>query len=107
MSFSKPFHAGGNTALMNLTTASTVMAFAVDGAQPQVMVSNFGAAMAHVEFKSSSAASTYPTTAAAAPGYIIGPNQTRVLTPGTGVTHVAAACSSGTGALYLTPGEGQ
>lgn len=107
MSFSKPFHAGGDTALMNLTTASTVRAFALTGAQPQVMATNFGSALAHVEFKSSSAASTFPTTAADAAGYIIGPNQTRVLTPGTGVTHVAAACSSGTGALYLTPGEGQ
>ena len=107
MSFGKPFHAGGDTALFNLTTASTVRALALDGAEPQVMVTNFSAAPAFLLFSSSTAASaTMPTTAAAAPGYIIGPNQTRVITPGTAVAAVAGLCSSGTASVYITPGEG-
>lgn len=108
MSFSdRAFHAGGDTIRCNLTTASTVFPLALTGAQPQVRVVNFSGAVAQVVFGAAATlAATFPTTAAAAPGYIIGPNEAAVLSPGGAVTHMAALCSSGTAALFVTPGEG-
>jgi len=107
MSFSdKAFHASGDTIKIAASTASTNMALGITGATPQVSISNASASWASVVFGDVTATSTFPTTAAAAPGYMIAPGVERVVTPG-GATYMAVSLSSGTGSIYATPGEGR
>lgn len=108
MSYGRAFHANNDVALINLTTAgSTAMAFALGGNSPVVRATNFSAAPALVNFGDSSVTATFPTTAAAATGYLLGPNETAVISPGKSATHVAGLCSSGTAAVFLQQGEGR
>jgi hypothetical protein len=111
MSFSdKAFHASGNTVVIGASTASTNVALsvAITGSAPQVMVGNLSTSWANVAFGSSTVTATVPTTAAAAAGYMIPPDGSAVLHPGSG-TYVAGALQSAgaSGQLYFTPGSGR
>lgn len=107
MSFSdKAFHASGDTIKIAASTASTNMILGVTGGTPQVSIGNASTAWANVVFGSSTVTSTFPTTANAAPGYMIAPGVERVVTPGA-ATYMGVSLASGTGLIYATPGEGK
>lgn len=105
MNFYK-FHASGNSIKMAASTASTNMAITINGAAPQCMIGNSSTSWANVVFGSSTVTSTFPTTADSAPGYMVAPGDSVVVTPGA-ATYMGASLLSGSGAIYATPGEGK
>lgn len=99
------FALSGNTVKISASTASTNKAFSSDGRNPHVMVGNHSDSWCNVVFGAdASLASTYPTTATAAPGFMIPPQFTMIVTPGTVTSYMAVSLSSGTGVIYGTAG---
>lgn len=98
------FHGSTNTIKIAASTASTNMALSVTGAQPQVQIGNATTGWANVVFGSSNVTSTMPTTSAGAPGYMVAPGDSVIVTPGL-ATYIGVSLNTGTGAIYATAGS--
>jgi hypothetical protein len=108
MSAKLPFHASGNTGAVPATTSGSTpyeLTQELNGTNPQVRVTNCSTHCGFISFGTTTVTAAWPTTAASADGYMIGPNSCCVLTPGY-ATHVASVSDTTGAVMYVAPGSG-
>ena len=105
----RPFQALNDSIKIPLTTASTWQALNVKGCNSIQLYNSSTAVNGVATVMFTSASVTSPTSAAAAPGIHIPPGGTRNVMHNGGAStaaYLTACLSSGTGYLWVTPGQG-
>jgi hypothetical protein len=107
------FQPMGKTTRLNVTTTSAEVAVNADSPCNQVRLHNGTASEVFVRFSSTTgSAAAVPVSGTPAYGIILHNNQTQFFTvpqsfsSGTNTLYVSAITATGTGILYVTPGEG-
>lgn len=107
-----PFQPMGKTTRINVTTSANTVAILSDSPANQVRVHNGTAAEIFIRLGTASTDdAVIPTAGTPAYGVLLHNNQTVILTApkqasNTAVLYVSAIIASGTGTIYVTPGEG-
>jgi hypothetical protein len=107
-----PFQPMGKTTRINVTTTANTVAILSDSPANQVRVHNGTAAEIFIRLGTSSTDdAVIPTAGTAAYGVLLHNNTTAIFTApkqasNTAVLYVSAIIASGTGTVYVTPGEG-
>lgn len=107
-----PFQPMGKTTRINVTTSANTVAILSDSPANQVRVHNGTAAEIFIRLGTASADdAVIPTAGTPAYGVLLHNNQTVILTApkqasNTAVLYVSAIIATGTGTIYVTPGEG-
>jgi len=106
------FQPMGKTTRINVTTTANTVAILSDSPSNQVRVHNGTAAEIFIRLGTASTDdAVIPTAGTPAYGVLLHNNQTVILTApkqasNTAVLYVSAIIASGTGTVYVTPGEG-
>jgi len=106
------FQPMGKTTRINVTTTANTVAILSDSPSNQVRVHNGTAAEMFIRLGTASTDdAVIPTAGTPAYGVLLHNNQTAILTApkqatNTAVLYVSAIVASGTGIVYVTPGEG-
>ena len=107
-----PFQPMGKTTRINVTTTANTVAILSDSPANQVRIHNGTAAEIFVRLGTASTDdAVIPTAGTPAYGTLLHNNQTSIFTApkqasNTAVLYVSAIIASGTGTIYVTPGEG-
>lgn len=107
-----PFQAQGKTTRINATTSANTVSILSDSPCNQVRIHNGTAAEVFVRLGTASTDDVViPTAGTPAYGTVIHNNQTVIFTApkqatNTASLYVSVIVASGTGAIYVTPGEG-
>jgi len=107
------FQPMGKTTRLNVTTTSAEVAVNADSPCNQVRIHNGTSGEVFVRFSpTTGSAAVIPLAGTPAYGIVLHNNQTQVFTvpqsfsSGTNTLYVSAIAASGTGIVYVTPGEG-
>ena len=107
------FQPMGKTTRLNVTTTSAEVAVNADSPCNQVRIHNGTAGEVFVRFSpTTGSAAVIPVSGTPAYGIVLHNNQTQVFTvpqsftSATNSLYVSAIAASGTGIVYITPGEG-
>jgi len=107
-----PFQPMGKTTRINVTTSANTVAILSDSPANQVRVHNGTAAEVFIRLGTASTDdAVIPTAGTPAYGVLLHNNSTAILTApkqatNTAVLYMSAIVASGTGIIYVTPGEG-
>lgn len=107
-----PFQPMGKTTRINVTTTANTVSILSDSPANQVRVHNGTAAEIFIRLGTASTDdAVIPTAGTPAYGAILHNNQTAIFTApkqasNTAVLYVSAIIATGTGTIYVTPGEG-
>lgn len=104
-----PFWSAGLTSWVAASgsTARVVLSVPTSSVAPQIQVFNSTAAIANVICGDVSVVAAAGSAGTATSTYVVAPGSVIVMTPQSGSTYCAAILSTGSGAVYFTPGAGQ
>lgn len=107
-----PFQSKGKTTRINVTTTANTVAILSDNPSNQLRIHNGTAAEVFINVSTSPAnAAVIPVAGTPSYGMVLHNNQTITITSpaqatDTATVYVSAIVATGTGTIYVTPGEG-